>query len=412
MQNLHSFIQEPYNPVYNFNLALEYESLNQTAAAASFYLRTAEKTNDELLQYQALIRNALCFEKQGNRDLTVKTLLQRAISLVPTRPEGYYFLSRLQEKRQEYHDGYMTASIGVNMFDGNLLRLNFLPEFSGLYNLLFEKAVCGWWVGLTEESREIIFDLNVNYFSQMDDAHKSAVKNNIENIGFPKHKYIYTNSLQNELKYTFNNLELIINNYAQIYQDMFVLTLLNGKKYGTYLELGSNDPFYNNNTALLETVFDWKGISIDIDESTVNNFKNSRNNLVICENALNINYEYLLKENKFPRLIDYLSLDCDPPEVSFEVLKLILNSNYKFKIITFEHDYYYNNEIRDLSRKYLISQGYELLINDVAFNNTNSFEDWWVLRNYINTDAFRFLNSNVNFVQNVFYKKLSSNFIK
>ena len=65
MQHLHSFIQEPYNPVYNFNLALEYESLNQTAAA-SFYLRTAEKTNDESLQYQALIRNALCFEKQGN----------------------------------------------------------------------------------------------------------------------------------------------------------------------------------------------------------------------------------------------------------------------------------------------------------------------------------------------------------
>lgn len=407
MQNLHSFIQEPYNPVYNFNLALEYESLNQTAAAASFYLRTAEKTNDELLQYQALIRNALCFESQGNRDLTVKTLLQRAISLLPNRPEGYYFLSRLQEKRQEYHDGYMTASIGVNNFDGNLVKLNSLPEFSGLYNLLFEKAVCGWWVGLTEESREIIFDLNVNYFSEMDDIHKSAVTNNINNIGFPKHKYIYSNSLQNELRYKFNNLELIRNNYAQTYQDMFVLTLLNGKKQGTYLELGSNDPFYNNNTALLETVFDWKGISIDIDQETVNNFKNSRSNLVICADALSINYESLLKENNFPNVIDYLSLDCDPPEVSFEVLKSILNSNYKFKIITFEHDYYYNKDIRDKSREYLISQGYELLINDISFNNTNSFEDWWVLREYIDTNSFRFLNSNINFVQNIFYKKLN-----
>ena len=406
MQHLHSFIQEPYNPVYNFNLALEYESLNQTAAA-SFYLRTAEKTNDESLQYQALIRNALCFEKQGNRDLTVKTLLQRAISLLPNRPEGYYFLSRLQEKRQEYHDGYMTASIGVNNFDGNLVKLNSLPEFSGLYTLLFEKAVCGWWVGLTEESREIIFDLNANYFSEMDDIHKSAVRNNINIIGFPKHKYIYTNSLQNELVYKFKNLEKIRNNFSQVYQDMFVLTLLDGKENGTYLELGSNDPFYNNNTALLETIFNWKGISIDIDSETVNNFKNSRNNLVICENALNINYEYLLKENKFPQLIDYLSLDCDPPEVSFQVLQNILNSNYKFKIITFEHDYYYNNEIRDKSREYLISQGYELLINDVAFNNTNSFEDWWVLRNYINSDAFKFLNSNINFVQSIFYKKLN-----
>ena len=411
MQHLHSFIQEPYNPVYNFNLALEYESLNQTAAA-SFYLRTAEKTNDESLQYQALIRNALCFEKQGNRDLTVKTLLQRAISLLLNRPEGYYFLSRLQEKRQEYHDGYMTASIGVNNFDGNLVKLNSLPEFSGLYTLLFEKAVCGWWVGLTEESREIIFDLNANYFSEMDDTHKSAVTNNINNIGFPKHKYIYSNSLQNELRYKFDNLELIRNNYAQTYQDMFVLTLLNGKTQGTYLELGSNDPFYNNNTALLETAFNWKGISIDIDEFTVNNFKNQRNNLVICSDALLIDYNNLLKENNFSDIIDYLSIDCDPPQISFELLKLILNSNYKFKIITFEHDYYYNKEIRNLSRDFLKNKGYELLINDVAFNNTNSFEDWWILKEYITSDAFKFLNSNINFVQDIFYKKINLNFIK
>lgn len=406
MQNLHTFIQEPYNPVYNFNLALEYESLNQTAAAASFYLRSAEKTNDESLQYQALIRNALCFESQGNRDLTVKTLLQRAISLLPNRPEGYYFLSRLQEKRQEYHDGYMTASIGVNAWFNDLVTLNHLPEFTGLHNLLFEKAVCGWWVGLTEESREIIFDLNLNYFDKLDDSYKLAVQNNLKNIGYPKHKYIYSNSLQNELVYKFKNLEKIRNNYSQVYQDMFVLTLLNGKKNGTYLELGSNDPFYNNNTALLETVFNWKGISIDIDLETVNNFKNSRNNPVICENALSINYENLLNEHKFPQIIDYLSLDCDPPNVSYAALQLILNSNYKFKIITFEHDFYYDKEIKQLSRDLLKSKGYELVVNDVSFNHTNSFEDWWILREYIDSDAFRFLNSNINFVQDIFYKKL------
>jgi len=410
MHYLNDFISEPYNPIHNFNLAIEYEGINQTASAASFYLRAAEKTNDELLQYQALIRNALCFEKQGNRDLTVKTLLQRAISILPDRPEAYFFLSRSHEKRQEYHDGYMLASIGVNKCNKNLLRLNTLPEFSGLYNLLFEKAVCGWWVGLTEESREIIFDLNLNH--KLDEQYASAVQNNIKTIGFPKHKHVYTNSLLNELQYKFNNVEKIKNNFSQAYQDLFVLTLLNGKENGTYLELGSNDPFYNNNTALLETQFNWKGVSIDFDQATVETFKSQRSNPVYCSDGLYVNYNEVLLRHEFPELIDYLSLDCDPAHISFEILKLILETNYKFKIITFEHDHYSDNQdnIRDKSREYLKSKGYELLVNDVSFNYINSFEDWWVLREYIENDHFRYLSKYLNpanYVQNIFYKKLN-----
>ena len=59
MLALADFIAAPYNPRVNFNLALEYDGRGQTAAAASFYLRAAEKTNNPTLQYIALIRNAL-----------------------------------------------------------------------------------------------------------------------------------------------------------------------------------------------------------------------------------------------------------------------------------------------------------------------------------------------------------------
>ena len=38
---------DPYNPVLNFDCAVEYERLNQTASAVSFYLRCAELTNDK-----------------------------------------------------------------------------------------------------------------------------------------------------------------------------------------------------------------------------------------------------------------------------------------------------------------------------------------------------------------------------
>lgn len=408
MQMLANFINAPYNPITNFNLALEYENLNQTAAAASFYLRTAEKTNDLKLQYMSLIRNAICFEKQGNRDLTVKTLLQRAITVLPTRPEGYFLLSRLYEQRKEYHDGYITACLGLQTVDNtNDILLN---EYPGKYGLMFLKAVCGWWVGLNEESREIMFDLYFNYTHLLTEQFKTAVQNNINNIGLPKHKFVYTNSLLNEIKYPFNNIQKIKNNYAQVYQDLFVLTVLDGKQNGSYLELGSNDPFYNSNTALLETVFEWRGISIELDQSLVNEFNSKRKNLALCKNALDIDYKQLLENYGFDNIVDYLQVDCDPPNISFEALKKVLSSGFKFRVITFEHDYYVDNSIKQLSRDLLISHGYNLLVNDVAFNTANSFEDWWVLNKVDN--MFIDLNNNVNFIQDLFFEKLNSNFIK
>ncbi len=401
MKTLHNFIQEPYNPICNFNLASEYEGLNQTAAAASFYLRTAEKTNIPILQYLALLRNAICFEKQGNRDLTVKTLLQRAISILPNRPEGYYLLSRLFERKQEYHDCYVISCIGLKTYnDPDLVPIVGLTDYFDKYKLLFQKSVAAWWVGLTEESREITFDLFYNYI--LDDIHKSAVQNNLNNSGLPKHKLIYSNSLLTSIKHLFNGVDKIKYNYAQTFQDLFVLTVLNGKRNGSYLELGCNDPFYNNNTALLETVFDWKGLSIDIELSLVNEFNSKRNNKAICENALNIDYKELLEYNKFDKIIDYLQIDCDPPNISLNVLKKVLESGFKFRVITFEHDYYYDKSIRQLSRDLLTSYGYNLLVNDVSFNKTNSFEDWWVLEKVDN--LFLNLNSEVNFATNLFLK--------
>ena len=402
MYNLKKFIDNPTDPIANFNLGVDYEFLNQTASAASFYLRAAEKTNDPNLQYKALLRNAICFEKQTNRDLTVKTLFQRAITVLPNRPEAYYLLSRLYEHRKEYHDCYTISSIGLEKTTSLPERFEEIPEYPGKFGLLFEKAVSGWWVGLNEESRELLFDLQFNY--SMDESHSLAVQNNLNNLGFPKHKFIYSKSLFDRFKYKFDGLDKIINNYAQVYQDMFVLSVLNGKKHGTYLEIGCGNPFYNNNTGLLETVFQWKGISLDMNEAEIAAFNNERKNKAICIDATTIDYAQLLTDEKFDQVIDYLQIDCDSPEISFDILIKVLSSGFKFKVITFEHDYYYNRDIKQLSREYLMSQGYKLLVNDVAFNRTNSFEDWWILPKYVTTSYFSdFPNNRINFVESIFY---------
>ena len=53
---LFDFINYPYFDMNNFNLAYEYELINQTAAAISYYLRCAEFTKNEDLSYESLLR--------------------------------------------------------------------------------------------------------------------------------------------------------------------------------------------------------------------------------------------------------------------------------------------------------------------------------------------------------------------
>ena len=76
-------------------------------SAVSYYLRAAERTDEILLKYESLIRAALCFERQGSRNFTVKGLIQHAISTCPTRPEAYFYLG----------DTMRAFKNGMNVFD-------------------------------------------------------------------------------------------------------------------------------------------------------------------------------------------------------------------------------------------------------------------------------------------------------
>jgi len=394
MKNLANFIEDSENPIINFELGKEYESIGQTGAAISFYLRTAERSSTDLQQYQALMRCCMCLEKQKTRDDTEKGLLLKSIALLPTRPEAYFFLSRIHENRSEWQESHTVAVLGLNQADFSTASV--VPEYyPGYYGLLFQKGMTSWWVGLTEQSRQIMLFLKDNY--KMLPMYETAVKNNLTNCGLPKiplnetpkwnnapdlvplftHTY-YDSSMIDSIRLSFDGVRNIKKNFSQSYQDLFVLAATRGKRNGQYLEIGSADPFYGNNTALLETMFDWKGLSIEYEPQKVKDFEYRRKNDVICTDATTVNYSATLATKGFPKDIDYLQVDCDPPEISFTVLKSIPFDQYRFAVITFEHDYYYNQNVRDQSREFLQSQGYELLVSDVAYNKVHSYEDWWV----------------------------------
>ena len=180
---LNTYLGDPNYDENNFALALYYDGIGQKASAISFYIRAAERSSNVLLQYESLVRAALCFISQGTRGLSVRGLLQRAMALLPKRPEAYFLLSRWWERDatvEGWVNGYTLASMGLTIADDTSSPLRTWVEYPGPYGLMFEKAVAGWWVGQCAEARDIFSDLLLNY--NLDEGHRVSVINNLKHL--------------------------------------------------------------------------------------------------------------------------------------------------------------------------------------------------------------------------------------
>lgn len=167
-------------------------------------------------------------------------------------------------------------------------------------------------------------------------------------------------------------------NFSQLHQDMFVLSMLDGKRDGAYLEIGAHEPVFISNTYLLESVFGWKGVGIELDAQMVERHRGLRRNPCHREDALAVDYARLLQSAGLPPVVDYLSIDVDPPAVTLAALKRIPHDAYRFRVITFEHDYTAGGAAERMeSRAYLGSLGYQLVVSDVSWKDW-IVEDWWV----------------------------------
>jgi len=368
------------NADHNFALGVWYENKGHTAPALSYYLRCAERAEDEDLAYEALIRGSYCYEKQGTRDGSSRSMLWQAQAFLPHRPEAYFLLSRFAEKRDWWQDCYMNADLALRYcrFDCKPLRTD--VEYPGKYGLLYEKSVAAWWWGKGKETRQLLQEIKENY--ELSSEYYDIIGKKL--MGYasghvPEEEIKYNKSRYNQFRFKFGGLEKIERNYSQAFQDMFILSLLNGKRNGLYLEIGAQEPFFQNNTALLETEYDWKGISIEIREDLCNMFRQQRKNSIICQDATTIDYTYLLDEFGKGNIFDYLQIDCEPSKTTFEILLMIPFEKYKFAIITYEHDHYVDmtNSYRNKSREYLESKGYKLVVTNVSANDFCPFEDWW-----------------------------------
>ena len=206
------------------------------------------------------------------------------------------------------------------------------------------------------------------------------------------------------------NAHLLQSSKSQLRQDLFVLSVLNYKRNGFFVEFGATNGVDLSNTYLLEKEYGWKGIlaeparcwhsalkqnrSCDIETqcvwkdtgsllafnevksaelSTIHDYSSGDMHIDARKDGMiydvrTISLIDLLQKYNAPSVIDYLSIDTEGSE--FEILSNFDFSKFSFKVITCEHNY---TPMRDRIRNLLSQNGYIRLCE-----NLSKFDDWYI----------------------------------
>lgn len=206
-----------------------------------------------------------------------------------------------------------------------------------------------------------------------------------------------------------STLRLLGKSKAQLRQDLFVLSELNFKRNGYFVEFGATNGMALSNTYMLEKEFGWTGILAEParcwhDDLHVNRtshvdsrciWRNTGSVLAFNEvdipelssigsqglmdlhrkartkgttyNVDTVSLLDLLKGYDAPQDIDYLSIDTEGSE--FEILNAFDFSKFQIRVITCEHNFTSKREqVFDL----LTSKGYMR-----KFEHISRFDDWY-----------------------------------
>jgi len=170
--------------------------------------------------------------------------------------------------------------------------------------------------------------------------------------------------------------------YSDAKQDQFAANILKFKRDGYCVDIGSCHSVISNNSYYFQGL-NWTSISVEIEKGYNESYSTRTNGVHLNKNALKVNYKETFEEYEFPKSIDYLSLDIDT--LSLDVLKILPLDEYRFKVITIEHDaYVFGDEYRNPQRNILTSHGYFLVCSNVYVEQPGyegkeyPFEDWWI----------------------------------
>ncbi|NBV77682.1 hypothetical protein EBR66_05980 [bacterium] len=187
---------------------------------------------------------------------------------------------------------------------------------------------------------------------------------------------------------------------GQSAQDLFALKCLKYKRGGTFLEIGSNDPIYINNTYLLEKDYGWKGYMVEYQPHFLQLYKTVRpNSKYIIDDATEIDYAEVCED--LGADIDYLQIDLEVSnESTLKTLRKLhadAMCKHRFAVVTFEHDIYVGDHFntREESRRIFESAGYVRVFSDVK-NTGMPYEDWYVHPELVDMEYINKIKNNVS----------------
>ena len=208
-------------------------------------------------------------------------------------------------------------------------------------------------------------------------------------------------------------LKYLSSSKSQLRQDLFVLSHLNFKTKGYFVEFGATNGYDLSNTYLMEKEFGWSGIlaepasvwhtdlranrkcnietkclwkdsnsilsfnEVAVSElSTISSYSDSDSHKQVRKKGKSykvntISLNDLLKKYNAPKHIDYLSIDTEGSE--YEILSNFDFSQNTFEVITCEHNY---TPSRERLHLLLTKQGYRRVFEDLSL-----FDDWYVKQN-------------------------------
>jgi FkbM family methyltransferase len=207
-------------------------------------------------------------------------------------------------------------------------------------------------------------------------------------------------------------LETLRNSKSQLGQELFVLSELDFKTGGFFVEFGATNGINLSNTYLLEKEFMWTGILAEPGKGWHRDLRNNRssyietdcvwrdskstltfNEVPFAEHSTidaysssddhsktrrhgnkyivnTISLEDMLNKYQAPREIDYLSIDTEGSE--YEILSNFDFNKYQIKLITCEHNF---TPDRERICSLLTRNGYVRKLT-----NLSRFDDWYVKR--------------------------------
>lgn len=179
--------------------------------------------------------------------------------------------------------------------------------------------------------------------------------------------------------------------HSQAWQDEFVANLLGFKKNGHFVDIGSTDGINQSNSYFFESELGWQGVCVERGIGYTEHYQKNRSCVFLNKDALDIDYAKVFSLNKYPSKMDYLSVDID--ESSALGLKKLPLNDYRFSVITIEHDAYrFGDSLRSEERTILQNHNYHLLFPNVlvplgcGMGPDLPFEDWWVDLTNFNVD--------------------------